>query len=141
MTKLHLYRVSAINVSRKWIEWAEWAASLCMANSPFPGHVYCSHLVYSAEPVILRRFLICHLTGVASNEYACMEHQKVYLAPAILLIAICCGSSGLPWLWLVASLVRAVLRLDHVRIEPVHESRDFKKRRKLFWLGVQKCAK
>ena len=35
-----LYRVTAINVSRKWIEWAEWAASLCTANSPFPGHVY-----------------------------------------------------------------------------------------------------
>ena len=39
------YRVTAINVSRKWIEWAEWAASLCTANSPFPGHVYCSHPV------------------------------------------------------------------------------------------------
>ena len=42
---LSLYRVTTINVSRKWIEWAEWAASLCTANSPFPGHVYCSHPV------------------------------------------------------------------------------------------------
>ena len=40
-----LYRVMAINMSRKWIEWAEWAASLCTANSPFPGHVYCRHPV------------------------------------------------------------------------------------------------
>ena len=39
------YRVTAINVSRKWIDWAEWAASLCTANSPFPGHVYCRHPV------------------------------------------------------------------------------------------------
>ena len=39
------YRVTAINVSRKWIEWAEWAGSLCTANSPFPGHVYCRHPV------------------------------------------------------------------------------------------------
>ena len=39
------YRVTTINVSRKWIEWAEWAASLCTANSPFPGHVYCRHPV------------------------------------------------------------------------------------------------
>ena len=34
-----MYRVTAINVSRIWIEWAEWAESLCTANSPFPGHV------------------------------------------------------------------------------------------------------
>ena len=40
-----MYRVTTINVSRKWIEWAEWAASLCTANSPFPGHVYCRHPV------------------------------------------------------------------------------------------------
>ena len=40
-----LYPVTTINVSRKWIEWAEWAASLCTANSPFPVHVYCSHPV------------------------------------------------------------------------------------------------
>ena len=39
------YRVVTINVSRKWIEWAEWAASLYTANSPFPGHVYCRHPV------------------------------------------------------------------------------------------------
>ena len=32
-------------MSRKWIEWAEWAASLCTANSPFPGHVYRRHPV------------------------------------------------------------------------------------------------
>ena len=32
-----------INVSWKSIEWAEWAASLCTANSPFLGHVYCRH--------------------------------------------------------------------------------------------------
>ena len=37
-SQIKLYRVTTINVSRKWIEWAEWAASLCMANSPFPGH-------------------------------------------------------------------------------------------------------
>ena len=37
--------MTTINVSWKWIEWAEWAASLCTANSPFPGHVYCSHPV------------------------------------------------------------------------------------------------
>ena len=43
-----MYRVTAINVSRKWIEWAEWAASLCPANSPFPGHVYCRHPVQTA---------------------------------------------------------------------------------------------
>ena len=42
-----LYRVTTINVSRKWIEWAEWAASLCTANSPFPGHVYYRHPVHS----------------------------------------------------------------------------------------------
>ena len=40
-----MYRVTTINVSRKWIEWAEWAASLCTANSPFPGHVYRRHPV------------------------------------------------------------------------------------------------
>ena len=40
-----LYRVTTINMSRKWIEWAEWAASLCTAKSPFPGHVYCRHPV------------------------------------------------------------------------------------------------
>ena len=39
------YRVTTINVSRIWIEWAEWAALTCTANSPFPGHVYCSHPV------------------------------------------------------------------------------------------------
>ena len=39
------YRVTAINVSWKLIEWAEWAASLCTANSLFPGHVYCRHPV------------------------------------------------------------------------------------------------
>ena len=41
----NVYRVTAINVSRKWIEWAEWAGSLCTANSPFLGHVYCRHPV------------------------------------------------------------------------------------------------
>ena len=41
-----IYRVTTIDVSRKWIEWAEWASSLCTANSPFPGHVYCRHPVY-----------------------------------------------------------------------------------------------
>ena len=41
-----MYRVTTINVSRIWIEWAEWAASLCTANSPFPGHVYCLHPVH-----------------------------------------------------------------------------------------------
>ena len=44
-THVYIYRVTAINVSRKWIEWAEWAASLCTANSPFPGPIYCRHLV------------------------------------------------------------------------------------------------
>ena len=42
---LTVYWVTAINVSRKWIE---WAASLCTANSPFPGHVYCRHPVHFA---------------------------------------------------------------------------------------------
>ena len=41
--------MTTINVSRKWIEWAEWAASLCTANSPFPGHVYCRHPVGAAN--------------------------------------------------------------------------------------------
>ena len=39
-----MYRVTVINVSRKWIE---WAASLCTAYSPFSGHVYCRHPVVS----------------------------------------------------------------------------------------------
>ena len=43
--KKEVYRVTTINVSRKWIELAEWAASLCTANSPFPVHVYSSHPV------------------------------------------------------------------------------------------------
>ena len=38
---LSLYRVTTINVSRIWIELAEWAAMVSTANSPFPGHVYC----------------------------------------------------------------------------------------------------
>ena len=42
---LKMYRVTAINVSRIWIDWAEWAALRCTANSPFPGHVYCHHPV------------------------------------------------------------------------------------------------
>ena len=46
------YRVTTINMSRKWIEQAEWAASLCTANSPFPGHVYCSHPVSQREVFI-----------------------------------------------------------------------------------------
>ena len=40
-----LYRVTTINMSRKWIEWAGWAALSCTANSPFPGHIYCRHPV------------------------------------------------------------------------------------------------
>ena len=39
------YRVTTINVSRIWIEWAEWAALSCTANPPFPGHVYRRHPV------------------------------------------------------------------------------------------------
>ena len=39
------YRVTTINVSRIWMEWAEWAALSCTANSPFPGQVYCRHPV------------------------------------------------------------------------------------------------
>ena len=35
---------------------------------------------------------------------------------------------------------RRLLRLDHVRIEPVHESRDFKRRRKLFFGLVYRSA-
>ena len=42
---MHRYRVTAINVSRKWIEWAEWAALRCAAYSPFPGRVYRRHPV------------------------------------------------------------------------------------------------
>ena len=56
--QLILYRVTTINMSRKWMEWAEWAASLCMANSPFPGHVYCRHPV-----------LGCHGQGVPSPGF------------------------------------------------------------------------
>ena len=33
---------------------------------------------------------------------------------------------------------RRLLRLDHVRIEPVHESRDFKRRRKISGLAKAK---
>ena len=51
-----MYRVTAINVSRIWIEWAERAALSCMANSPFPGHVYCRHPVQSKER-------LCHSCG------------------------------------------------------------------------------
>ena len=43
------YRVVTINVSRIWIEWAEWAALSCTANSPFPGHVYRHHPVGERE--------------------------------------------------------------------------------------------
>ena len=50
-----MYRVTTINVSRKWIEWAEWATSLCTANSPFPGHVYSSH---SVDRVFLQNPLV-----------------------------------------------------------------------------------
>ena len=46
-----VYRVTAINLSRKWIEWAEWAALLCTADSPFPGHVYCRHPVHTLRLV------------------------------------------------------------------------------------------
>ena len=42
----HFYRVTEINVSQMWIEWAEWAALRCTANYPFPGHVYCHHPVH-----------------------------------------------------------------------------------------------
>ena len=48
VTKLYSiieYRVTTINVSRIWIEWAEWAALCCTAISPFPGHVYRRHPV------------------------------------------------------------------------------------------------
>ena len=43
------YRVVTINVSRIWIEWAEWAALSCTANSPFPVHVYRHHPVYNCS--------------------------------------------------------------------------------------------
>ena len=65
-----MYRVTTVNVSRKWIEWAEWAASLCTANSPFPGQVYCSHPVLfvgkitvnaiQCEQLILSGVLLSH---------------------------------------------------------------------------------
>ena len=50
---LYMYRVTTINVSRKWIEWAEWAALSCTANSPFPGHVYCRHPVVVGDLVYI----------------------------------------------------------------------------------------
>ena len=59
-----LYRVTTINVTRKWIEWAEWAASLCTANSPFPGHIYGSHPVVSLSFIL--PFLL--LVNYRANE-------------------------------------------------------------------------
>ena len=52
-TLLNMYRVTTINVTKKWIEWAEWAASICTANSPFPGHVYCGHPVQYHNAVLI----------------------------------------------------------------------------------------
>ena len=51
------YRVTTINVSRKCIEWTEWAASLCTANSPFPNYVYCRHPVQRNKNHIIRALL------------------------------------------------------------------------------------
>ena len=50
------YWVMAINVSRIWIEWAEWAALRCTANSPFPGHVYCRQPVQHSDILCLEYF-------------------------------------------------------------------------------------
>ena len=55
-TQVLTYRVTTINVSRIWIEWAEWAALCCTANSPFPGHVYCRHPVQAIFSISVARF-------------------------------------------------------------------------------------
>ena len=62
-TKPLIYWVTTINMSRKWIEWAGWAALSCTANSPFPGHVYCRHSVvfFTHCPLIFQGFRLCPL--------------------------------------------------------------------------------
>ena len=80
------YRVTTINVSRKWIEWAEWAASLCTANSPFPGHVYCRH------PVHTILFIDCGFISVRATIAFVNHNSQKFRILQVLSANICISS-------------------------------------------------
>ena len=66
--------MTAINMSRIWIEWAEWAALCFTANSPFPGQVYCRHPVYSEKDnlgvIFTHQFLLIRTSPISDKTLA-----------------------------------------------------------------------